>query len=158
MPRRRLIGEAGFLMAWLVVAGCGPNSTPATGPMSGPGSPASPTLASSRIESGASPKAIPAQTPAAPSPAPVLTISPEAITITAEDPGVQLLVRRQSADGTVRDLTGQAAWRLDPPALAAIETGGYLRPLAGGKVAVKAAIEGQEVAALVTVEPRENRS
>ncbi len=88
----------------------------------------------------------------------MLTISPEAATITADDPGVQLLLRRQSAEGTVRDLTGLAAWRVDPPGSAAIEAGGYLRPLAAGKVVVKAAIEGQEVVAQVNVEPRANRS
>jgi len=62
------------------------------------------------------------------------------------------------SDGTVRDLTGWAAWRVDPPGSAAIEAGGYLRPLAAGKVSVKAVFEGQEVTALINVEPRENRS
>ncbi len=32
MPRRRLIGEAGALLAWLVAAGCGSGSTPAAKP------------------------------------------------------------------------------------------------------------------------------
>lgn len=82
----------------------------------------------------------------------------EAATITANDPGVQLLLRRQSADGTVKDLTGLAAWRVDPPGFGAIEAGGYLRPLAAGKVGVKVVFEGQEVAAPINVEPRENRS
>jgi len=71
---------------------------------------------------------------------------------------VQLLLRRQSADGTVKDLTGLAAWRVDSPGFGAIEAGGYLRPLAAGKVSVKAVFEGQEVTALINVEPRENRS
>ena len=158
MLRRRLIGEAGALLAWLVAAGCGSNSTPAAKPAAGLSAPASPVPASPAIEGVASPKPIQAQAPTAPSPAPVLTISPEAATITADDPGVQLLLRRQSADGTVKDLTGLAAWRVDPPGFGAIEAGGYLRPLAAGKVAVKAVFEGQEVAAPINVEPRENRS
>ena len=87
----------------------------------------------------------------------MLTISPEAATITADDPGVQLLLRRQFADGTFRDLTGMADWRVDPPGSVAIEASGYLRPLAAGKVVVKAVIESQEVVALINVEPRENR-
>src|SRR5271157_901344 len=116
------------------------------------------TMKRHSIEGVASPKPIQAEAPTVPSRAPVLTISPEAATITADDPGVQLLLRRQSADGTVRDLTGLAGWRVDPPGSAAIEAGGYLRPLAAGKVVVKAAIEGQEVVALINVEPRENRS
>ena len=158
MPRRRLIGEAGALLAWLVAAGCGSSSTPAAKPAAGLSSPASPVPASPAIEGVASPKPIQAQAPTAPSRAPVLTISPEAATITADDPGVQLLLRRQSADGTVKDLTGLAAWRVDPPGFGAIEAGGYLRPLAAGKVSVRAVFEGQEVAALINVEPRENRS
>ena|GEM_PF-4969485 len=158
MPRRRLIGIAGALLAWLVAAGCGSSSTPAAKPAAGFSSPASPALAGPAIEGVASPKPIQAEAPTVPSRAPVLTISPEAATITADDPGVQLLLRRQSADGTVRDLTGLAGWRVDPPGSAAIEAGGYLRPLAAGKVVVKAAIEGQEVVALINVEPRENRS
>jgi hypothetical protein len=107
MPRRRLIGEAGALLAWLVAAGCGSSSTPAAKPAAGFSSPASPALAGPAIEGVASPKPIQAEAPTVPSRAPVLTISPEAATITADDPGVQLLLRWQSADGTVRDLTGE---------------------------------------------------
>jgi Dehydratase family len=127
--------------------GCGSNSTPAAKPAAGLSSPASPVLASPAIEGVASPKPIQARAPTAPSRAPVLTISPEAATITADDPGVQLLLRRQSADGTVKDLTGPAAWRIDPPGFGEIEAGGHLRPLAAGKVSVKVVFEGQEVAA-----------
>ncbi len=35
MPRRRLIGEAGAFLAWLMAAGCGSNSTPAAKPAAG---------------------------------------------------------------------------------------------------------------------------
>ena len=156
MPRRRLIGEAGAFLAWLMAAGCGSSSTPAAKPQAGLSAPASPVPASPAIEEVASPK--PIQAPTAPSRAPVLTISPEAATITADDPGVQLLLRRQSADGTVKDLTGLAAWRVDSPGFGAIEAGGYLRPLAAGKVSVRAVFEGHEVTALINAEPRENRS
>ena len=115
MLRRRLIGEAGAFLAWLMAAGCGSSSTPAAKPAARLSAPASPVPASPAIEGVASPKPIQVQAPTAPSRAPVLTISPEAATITADDPGVQLLLRRQSADGTVKDLTGLAAWRVDPP-------------------------------------------
>ena len=87
-----------------------------------------------------------------------LTMTPEAFTITAPDPGVQLLVSRQNADGTVRDLTSRVAWQVDPPGVATIEQGGYLRPLTRGKVSVTAALDDQEAVAQVEVEPRENRS
>src|SRR5271157_3326432 len=85
------------------------------------------TMKRHSIEGVASPKPIQAEAPTVPSRAPVLTISSEAATITADDPGVQLLLRRQSADGTVRDLTGLAGWRVDPPGSAAPESGGLLR-------------------------------
>ena len=88
----------------------------------------------------------------------MLSVSPETATITADDPGLQLLVRRQFADGTVKDLTGLAAWRVAPPGAALIEAGGYLRPLAAGKLAVTAAIDGHEVEAVINVEPRQDRS
>ena len=35
MPRRRLIGEAGAFLAWLMAAGCGSSSTPAAKPAAG---------------------------------------------------------------------------------------------------------------------------
>jgi hypothetical protein len=71
---------------------------------------------------------------------------------------VQLQVRRQFDDGTVTDLTGLANWRVEPQGAAVIEANGYLRPLAAGKLAVKAAIEGDEVVVSINVEPREDRA
>ena len=60
----------------------------------------------------------------------VFKITPEAFTITADSPGLQLLVTEQQSDGTTRDLTSRAEWRVDHPEFAVIEPGGYLRPLA----------------------------
>ena len=58
MPRRRLIGEAGAFLAWLMAAGCGSSSTPAAKPAAGLSAPASPVPASPAIEEVASPKPI----------------------------------------------------------------------------------------------------
>jgi len=116
MPRRRLIGEAGAFLAWLMAAGCGSSSTPAAKKARGQALRAGQSRSCQPRNRGrCDPKPIQAQAPTAPSRAPVLTISAEAATITADDPGVQLLLRRQSADGTVKDLTGLVAWRVDPP-------------------------------------------
>jgi hypothetical protein len=89
---------------------------------------------------------------------PVLTLSPGSFTITADDPGLQLLVSRQNADGAARDLTAGATWRVNPPGAASIEPDGYLRPLKAGSLTVTAAIDGQEALSQVVVEPREGRS
>jgi hypothetical protein len=92
------------------------------------------------------------------SPAPALRLSPESFTLTADDLGLQLLVSKRNADGTERDLTSIAHWRVDPPGAAAIEPDGYLRPLRDGPVAVFAATEGQEAVSRVVVEPRAARA
>ncbi len=66
MPRRRLIGEACALLAWLVAAGCGASSTPASKPAAGLSSPASPVLASPAIEGVPSPMPHPGPGPDGP--------------------------------------------------------------------------------------------
>ena len=90
---------------------------------------------------------------------PAVRISPEAFTITADDPGLQLL----AADDLepARDRTAQVAWTVEPAGLAAIEPGGYLRPMGAGVVTVKAALAGASDAppaeAKVTIGPRSSR-
>ena len=77
----------------------------------------------------------PAPQPAATPPSlpvkPAVTISPEAFTITADDPGLQLL----AADEAELDPRPDGRGRVDGRAggLAAIEPGGYLRPLSAGR-------------------------
>jgi hypothetical protein len=126
--------EAGAPLEWLLVSGCGPRSQPGAGPTSELSPEGSPAPARAVVGSGPEQGESPIKTPAATSSAPswALTMTPEAFTITAPDPGVQLLVSRQNADGTVRDLTSRVAWQVDPPGVATIEQGGYLRPLTRG--------------------------
>lgn len=102
--------------------------------------------------------AVPVQPPAT-----VLALSPESFTITADDPGVQLLVIRRNPDATVRDVTSQVHWRVEPRGAVAIEPDGYLRPIKDGVVSVFANdFEGhreeQEAACKLVVEPRQGRS
>ncbi|WP_250847018.1 DUF1549 and DUF1553 domain-containing protein [Aquisphaera insulae] len=110
-----------------------------------------------------------AETPVVPGPAtaaaplevpagPPLAVTPEPITITADDPGVQLRTAVALPGGAIRDLSRRASWKVDPPAAAVIEPGGYLRPLKAGSVVVLAEHEGRSATARVTIEPRQGRS
>jgi hypothetical protein len=88
---------------------------------------------------------------------PPLRISPEAFTITADDPGLQLLVSRDE-HGSTRDLTAVAIFSADRPGLVKIEPGGYVRPVAEGKVTLQANCEGQSAKATIVLAPRGRRS
>jgi hypothetical protein len=88
---------------------------------------------------------------------PALVVSPESFTITADDPGLQLLATRND-DGSIRDLTSQVAWSVEPAGLASLEPSGYLRPLDHGVVTVHAMLNGESARAQITLEPRSTRS
>jgi Protein of unknown function (DUF1553)/Protein of unknown function (DUF1549) len=87
---------------------------------------------------------------------PPIEITPGSSTITADDPGMQLLAARKEA-GSIHDLTADVKWSLEPPDRAVIEQGGYLRPLASGEVVVTAAFEGQTASAQIKLDPRTER-
>ena len=91
---------------------------------------------------------------------PAVRISPEAFTITADDPGLQLLASDEAEPA--RDRTAQVAWSAEPSGLVAIEPGGYLRPVGAGVVTIKASLPGASDAppaeAKVTVAPRTSRA
>ena len=84
---------------------------------------------------------------------PPIEITPGSSTITADDPGLQLLAARKEA-GSIRDLTAEVKWSVEPPDLADIEQGGYLRPRSSGEAVVKAAFEGQTASARIKLDPR----
>jgi len=88
---------------------------------------------------------------------PALRVSPASFTITADDPGLQLLAVRGES-GPTRDLTSQVQWTAQPAGIAQFEPGGYLRALGQGVVTVKAALEGQSAFSKITLEPRSARS
>ncbi len=138
MPRRRLVLLASALVALLPFSGCGTKPGPSAAPASGASS--KPGLA----ENAGTATVVFEKKPHPANPVPekksVIKITPEAFTITADSPGLQLLVTEQHGDGTTRDLTSRAEWRVDHPELAVIEPGGYLRPLASGKVAVSVSV------------------
>ncbi len=92
---------------------------------------------------------------------PPLRISPAEFTITADDPGLQLLLGRDE-EGSARDLTALAAWTAEPPGFVQIDSSGYLRPARAGNskvlVTVRAAVDGQTAASAITLEGRGRRS
>src|SRR5262249_2948629 len=92
----------------------------------------------------------------APAVKPPIEITPGSSTITADDPGLQLLAARKEA-GSISDLTTEVKWRVEPPGLAEIEQGGYLRPVSSGEVVVTAARDGQSASARVKLDPRTKR-
>jgi Protein of unknown function (DUF1553)/Protein of unknown function (DUF1549) len=160
MSRRRLVQPVGLILALVLCTGC------LSRPISS-AAPGTPTVSGSAGKVGA-PAANPALVATAgsqnreparpPEPAPpALRISPESFTITADDPGLQLLVARNT-DGTTRDLTGQVAWTAEPSALVQLEPGGYLRPKSPGVVTVMAALDGQKAQAQITIGPQADRS
>ncbi|MGC8642769.1 MAG: DUF1549 and DUF1553 domain-containing protein [Isosphaeraceae bacterium] len=161
MARRAMGSEALVVILGLVAAGCTTRSEPITAKARGPTS-RSQAPASDVWTGQTRPASVADQpqswAPLSRSPATVLSLSPEPFTITADDPGVQLLVTRRNSDATARDLTSQARWRVEPPGAAAIEPGGYLRPVKHGTLSVHAAIDGQEAVARIVVEPRQGRS
>jgi hypothetical protein len=103
-------------------------------------------------DQASAPHAVPAK--------PALRISPEASTIAADDPGLQLLAAGGS--DSARDRSAEVQWTAEPAGLATIEPGGYLRPSAPGVVTVRATLAEAGAAppgeAKVTIEPRATRS
>ncbi len=152
MPRRRSSSQVIVFAGLVLVAGCHGRVDPVVPPR--------PTT---QTQSDTKPVASPAPVVAAPiRPAkPAVRISPEVFTITADDPGLQLLAADET--DSARDRTGEVRWTAEPAGLAAIEAGGYLRPLSPGVVTVRAALakgqaDGSPISeAKVTIEPRSSR-
>jgi hypothetical protein len=160
MSRRRLFLPTSLVAGLSLVLGCHGRVDPGAAP----GTPSVPktlgkaTAGAAKPElAGTTPKAEAAAllpiTPAKPP----LRVSPESFTITADDPGLQLLAARNDG-GLSRDLTSQVAWTAQPAGVVEIEPGGYLRPLGQGVVTVRAALEGETASSRITLEPRSARS
>ncbi|QEH37304.1 hypothetical protein OJF2_58940 [Aquisphaera giovannonii] len=157
MTPRRLVVPA-LLACPLWLTGCGgrvgtpPPASPAVADR-----PAGTESSARSAPKEAAAKSVPAATAGAATARPPLAITPEQITITADDPGMQLLVGEPIAGGAARDLSGRVAWKVDPPGAAEIEPGGYLRPLKAGSVTVVAEHEGRSATCRVSIEAREPR-
>jgi hypothetical protein len=133
MPRHRKAGVAALLRAGVLVTGCGTRTVSSPSVLAGPNDKAAIARNGSTPERLRGPETSlsAAAATAVGQPAPRIRIAPERVTITSDDPGLQLLVSRETGDGTIRDLTSRVAWRVDPERAATIEPGGYLRPLQG---------------------------
>src|SRR5437762_3097134 len=64
-----------------------------------------------------------------------LVIQPAAVTLTGPRAVQQLVITGKYADGTVRDLTAFAAWRVEQPGLVEISDG-FLTPVKNGTSAL----------------------
>src|SRR5262249_17348237 len=141
---------AGLVLA----AGCRARVAPMVPPPPGPSTAERPAAADPGRgpDQASAPHAVPAK--------PALRISPEASTIAADDPGLQLLAAGGS--GPARDRSAEVQWTAEPAGLATIEPGGYLRPSAPGVVTVRATLAEAGAAppgeAKVTIEPRATRN
>ncbi len=155
MSRRQMVLSAGLIASTVLWAGCQSRTTP----VPTPGGAAVATGAGDRPATA--PGVVPSSKGREDTPAPAgggsLRISPAEFTITADDPGLQLLVARNE-DPSGRDLTSQVQWTVEPPGVAEIEPGGYLRPIGDGTVTVKAALESQSAVATFLLQPRSPRS
>src|SRR4051794_24529313 len=111
MPRRRPVLQAAALLVLLPLSGCGTRPAPLSAPASGlstkPGLAANAATATVVSETKSQPAAITVSEKKS-----VFKITPEAFTLTADSPGLQLLVTEHQGDGTRRDLTTRAEWRV----------------------------------------------
>jgi hypothetical protein len=78
-------------------------------------------------------------------------VSPESATLAAGDVGLQWIAQGTGAHGGRRDLTAEVVWTAEPAGVVAVESGGYVRPLAAGRASVRARFEGGEATADVIV-------
>jgi Protein of unknown function (DUF1553)/Protein of unknown function (DUF1549) len=157
MSGRRLVLLAGLTAALFLSTGCQGR------PNAGASSPAPNNHETAGTRPTPGPTPGPTATNQTNTPAPVkqaepaLTISPESFTITADDPGLQLLAVRNVGEAS-RDLTTKVQWTVEPQGLVDLEPGGYLRPVGQGVVTVKAALEGQSATSRITLESGSARS
>jgi hypothetical protein len=148
MIPRRLVISGGLLVGSALLMGCPARISPGLSPK------VNSQPVTGKIEEHCDPKAEAAALEAASA---TIEISPGASTITADDQGLQLLATRKSGT-TARDVTSEAKWTIEPSGVAEVEPGGYLHPKTEGAVTVKAAFDGHDAVAKITVERGASRS
>jgi hypothetical protein len=129
MPRRISCLHFGLGLGLLLSAGCGTGQSPAPnpGPQAAVKGPAVPAANPITAAGTGSEHATPASQPP-------IEITPGSSTITADDPGLQLLASDEAEPA--RDRTAQVAWSAEPSGLVAIEPGSLVRR-AGGERGVR---------------------
>ncbi len=157
MSGRRLHLPAGLAAAMILCIGCHGHPNPgrnldASAPHESPGLTPTAKAIPDRAVQGQTKDPAPARPPEQ-----ALTISPETFTITADDPGLQLLAARNRGS-TSQDLTSNVQWTVEPRALAEIEPGGYLRAVGQGIVTVTASLDGRSATARITLDAGSPRS
>ena len=108
MPCRLVASEIVVAVMGLVVAGCGTSSRPTGGhaeaipAVAGARSPVATPGQSVAAEPGSGPSRPVQAKSSSPPPATLLSLSPESFTITADDPGLQLMVTQRNPDATAQ--------------------------------------------------------
>ncbi len=140
------------IAVWLVIlAGCTTRSTPPVAPPS--------EVRAKPV--AAQPDAVVSQpveveAPEAPvAPRPRLRVEPESISLSPDDPGVQLLVSRE---GSRADLTGSAPWVVEPEGVVSVSESGYVRPVSAGEASLRFRQGDEEVEVPVSVADRSERA
>lgn len=81
--------------------------------------------------------------PVAPPPKVIpLRVHPSEVVLTSGDDGAQLIVDLEGEHGGRRDVTAKVRWTVEPEGAAAVDAGGYVRPLKPGNATIRATWEG----------------
>src|SRR5262249_30941747 len=137
-----------------VLHGCGTGSAP-TGATSSGSSQTNAAVTAPVV----SKDAVPTTAPVEPVPAkPPLQISPASLTFGPGDAGAQMIARVQADNGAWRDLTAKVAWKAEPEGVVSVDAGGYVRPVAPGKVAIRAVLEDRQAESSANVETGADRA
>jgi hypothetical protein len=123
----------------ITLAGCQSQSAKPPAPIAKANAPTAPPVVADKTP------------PPVSAPEPKVVVLPAAAELSPYDPGLQFLVQVHNPTGGAVDHTPDAQFHLDPPDLATIEAGGYLRPLKPGKVRVTATTSEGEAHAEVTI-------
>src|SRR5438067_1536619 len=134
MARRRW-GLLGVVAAASIATGCAKVPAPVAAPPV-------PIVKAKPVE--AAPAAVEKPAPAAPAASESLTIRPATVELAADDPGVQLLATAKGSHGGRRDVTGEAAWTVEPAGVVAVDRTGYLTPIGPGRATLRAGFDGSD--------------
>ena len=136
MSGRRLVLPAGLAAGLILCTGCQSRPNPgaiAASPTATKIAGNVPTISARTRSGGHGPVDEASRRPAGRAGRPALRISPETFTITADDPGLQLLAARNEGGLEPRpDVRGRSG-RSSRQGLVELEPGGYLRPIGHGR-------------------------
>jgi len=99
---------------------------------------------------------VPPSSPASGAEPVAVELWPKAIRLADPSDRQQLLVTSRNADGSIRDLTSEAAYTVEPPGRVAVSKQGVARPIAPGAVTIRVSMGDAVAEARAIVEPAAN--